>query len=57
MKTEIDIRKFLEMLEEKQKSYKPYEIGKKKGMDFNGEILALKWVLDLDVENMEGVPL
>jgi hypothetical protein len=56
MKTEREIIKFLEILLEKQKLYKPYD-GKKKGLDFSGEIFALQWVLDLDQKNMEGITL
>ena len=56
MKTEEEIRLYLEFLKEKQKSYKPYEVGRKKGLDFSGEIMALEWVLEIP-ENMEGLPL
>ena len=45
MKTEKEIRLFLDMLKEKQKLYQPYEIPSKRCMDFSGEIFALKWVL------------
>lgn len=57
MKTETEIKRFLEMLREKQKEYKPYEVGKKKGLDYSGEIMALEWVLDLETKNMEGLPI
>lgn len=55
MRIEKDIREFLKMLEEKQKLYKPYEIKSKRGLDYSGEILALKWVLEEEHENVQGV--